>query len=271
MLNQEDSFRHKAATGQGQTSAAYCWIDPPRSGLENMRVDRLLLTWVESSSEPLTLLRFYRWEGPTVSLGANQEIPQALDLEYCRRRNIPLVRRPTGGRAVLHDHELTYALASNDRVLFPATGVLSTYLAVSKSLRAGFEILGGRPELAPPPSNRLNLAPRSGAGACFVSSARYELQWKGRKMVGSAQHRLKRSFLQHGSIPLKVDFTLMARVLKTPEALLRRRLTSVSDCCQRSVSFRELALALREGFSATLRVGFIPSPPELLFGGPFLH
>src|SRR5437773_2719744 len=96
-------------------------IDGTLAGAANMAVDAALLGEVERFPGARTVVRFYGWRGPTISLGRNQKVENALDVDYCRTNGIDIVHRPTGGRAVLHDDELTYAVISNDSSYFGDT------------------------------------------------------------------------------------------------------------------------------------------------------
>ena len=118
-------------------------IDAAASGAENMYRDRLLLQQAESSADLVTVVRLYGWSRPTVSLGRHQDPAQAIDLPYCKRNEIEWVRRPTGGRAVLHGEELTYAVVSNDPHLFPLGSISATYRLFSGILARGLGALGG--------------------------------------------------------------------------------------------------------------------------------
>ena len=113
-------------------------VDRPRSGLENMRIDRELLDWAEKCSDKITVVRFYRWAVPTISLGKHQKVEEAINQIYCQRAAIPIVHRPTGGRAVFHDHELTYSVVSNHAKYFPLESLKDTYRAIAAALRSWF-------------------------------------------------------------------------------------------------------------------------------------
>src|SRR5678815_3437297 len=181
-----------------------------------MTIDADLLAEVENSPDPKTFVRLYRWSRPTVSLGRNQKIEDAVDQAFCAENGIDVVHRPTGGRAVLHDDELTYAVASNDSVCFGDT-IYANYKSVSEALCAGFNRLGVPAVLAP--ETRRSPASANGADLpCFVSPSRYELTVKGRKIVGSAQRRLRRSFLQHGSMPILCDREKLARATRMADS-----------------------------------------------------
>ena len=242
------------------TSSSSCdnWayiVDGPRSGLENMRIDRELLAWTEKCSEKITVVRFYRWAAPTISLGKHQKVEEAVDPTYCQRASIPIVHRPTGGRAVFHDHELTYSLVSNQAKYFPLESVKETYRAIAAALRAGLQNLGIFAQLAKGTRGSPLLLPSNGGKKpCFISPSRHELLLGGYKLAGSAQRRLRRSFLQQGSFPLQVDYPKMAAALGIQENVLRETLLSVSRASGHEVAFEVLCKALKEGFEKTFRV-----------------
>lgn len=236
-----------------------CWIDErPRSGRENMEIDWALLSRAEREERPGVWVRFYGWERPTVSLGKHQSAAAAVDLDCCREWSIPIVHRPTGGRAVLHDDELTYAVASNDASRFPLGSVTQTYLAVARALQFGLRELGVETEMA-----RGGGAERRAAGSpspCFAAVSRHELLAEGRKIAGSAQRRLRRSFLQHGSLPLSIDYRLTARVLKSDPELLKARMLGLREALPGKISFVRLAQSLKLGFERTLNVDLLQGP-----------
>src|SRR5436190_17544775 len=183
-------------------------IDGAIDGRSNMAMDSALFDEVASSSGPRTILRFYQWSRPTLSLGRNQKIEKAVDTDYCASRGIDVVHRPTGGRAVLHDDELTYAVISNDSSYFGDT-IYGNYKAVSEALCRGYNALGVPAVLAPDTKKVGGFA--NGADLpCFMSPSRYELTVNGRKIVGSAQRRVRDTFLQHGSMPVTCDRKALA-------------------------------------------------------------
>ncbi len=184
-------------------------IDGALDGAANMAVDDALLDEVQRSPGARTVVRFYGWRRPTISLGRNQKIENAVDVDYCRANGIDIVHRPTGGRAVLHDDELTYAVISNDSSYFGDT-IYGNYRRVSEALCLGYNDLGIAAILAP--DTRKPDVPDNGIDPpCFLSPSRYELMVDGRKIVGSAQRRVRRSFLQHGSMPITCNRDHLAR------------------------------------------------------------
>ena len=190
-------------------------IDSAADGQINMAVDAALLDEVESSSETRTIVRFYQWSRPTISLGRNQNVEKAADADYCRAKGIDIVHRPTGGRAVLHDDELTYAVISNDSFYFGET-IYGNYKRVSGALCRGYNDLGIAAVLAPD-TRKPSVLDDSVDLPCFLSPSRYELMVEGRKIVGSAQRRVRHSFLQHGSMPITCNREILARATRLPD------------------------------------------------------
>ncbi len=159
----------------------------------NMAVDEALL----SAPQGGWTLRFYAWNRPTVSLGYAQPF-ERVDVALAQRLGMALVRRPTGGRAVLHAGELTYSITGPADSGVLAGGVSASYRRIAAGLQAGLGLLGAEPDVersgtAPLPRHK---------GPCFSARTRYELSVGGRKLVGSAQRRRDGRLLQHGSILL---------------------------------------------------------------------
>ena len=232
-----------------------CVLSPPLDGASNMRIDRRLQLFTEQSRRRVTLVRFYGWTEPTVSLGCHQSPDLAFAKDYCRTHGIPWVHRPTGGRAVFHHDELTYMVTSNDGSHFPLQSVRRIHREISSALQAGLSRLGIRSVSAPGDRLRDRALTRA-QKPCFVAPSRHELVQGTRKMVGSAQKKTKRSFLQHGSIPLVIHYDLMAAALGVDAEFLRSRTVSVSEAAGRPVSFGELSQALIQGFQQSFGIRF---------------
>lgn len=219
-------------------------VDPPADGAANMGVDAGLLAQLEHSPESRTIVRFYAWSRPTLSLGRNQRADKAADLPFCEEAGVDVVHRPTGGQAVLHDDEITYAVVSNEPSAFDGGSVYGTYQRVSEALAEGYRRLGVPVVLAPAGSGHTRF--RGNDNPCFLSQSRYELSVNGRKIAGSAQRRLRRAFLQHGSMPVSVDRELLARATRFADpALLEAEMAGLCECL-REVPERE---ALVEAFA----------------------
>ncbi|HEY8486748.1 MAG TPA: lipoate--protein ligase family protein [Limnochordales bacterium] len=243
-------------------------VDGAGSAAWNMAVDEAILEAVASGEQPPTL-RLYRWEPPAVSIGYFQEMAEAVNEAACRREGVEVVRRPTGGRAVFHDQELTYSVALPPGHPVAAGGILDSYRRLSLGLQEGLRRLGVQAELATPPA-----AGRGpGASACFDSASRHELEWAGRKLVGSAQtRRASGALLQHGSILLRFD-PLRAAMFLSPDPatagqlarVLAARAAGLEEAAGRPVSWEEAARAVAEGLAVALGIRWAPgglSPGE---------
>ena len=219
----------------------------PIAGSLNMAIDDYLFQSL--SSDPQTFLRFYRWERPTVSLGYSQDIRRVVDVNYCRKQGIDIVRRMTGGKLVLHHKEVTYSLCSSDEDTF--TSILAdSYKLVSQALMRGLEKMGLKPCLADAPPNsyvRGNLP-------CFSYPARNEIEVEGKKIVGSAQKRAGSKFIQHGSIPLEEDEGLLGPVSFLKRDENKERVISLSQALGRKVSFDWAVQYLTSGISEFFKI-----------------
>lgn len=232
---------------------AWRYLDTgPASGADNMAMDeKLLAEAVKGSAVPV--LRFYTWAPFAVSLGRFQDEASSVNLAACRKHGIDIVRRITGGRAVLHRHELTYSVISPiDNDLFP-NDVLGTYKVIASGLLAGLVRLGVPAEMVSPSGHRAEMVQRGPKEpACFSSPSWYEILVHGRKIVGSAQRRLAGAFLQHGSILIDYDPALEAEVI--PGGGRKAAVTCIRQELGRVVELSDVKLAFRSGFSEALGV-----------------
>ena len=220
-----------------------------------MAIDAGLLDEVEESPAPRTIVRFYQWRRPTVSLGRNQQITNAVDEDYCAQNGIDIVHRPTGGRAVLHDDELTYAVISNDTSYFGDT-IYGNYRRVSEALCEAFSRVGVQAVLACD-TRKPSIAGLEKDPPCFVSTSRYELMVNGRKIVGSAQRRLRRSFLQHGSMPIACDPERLARITRMADAsILRQEMAGITEFLSDRPSIEILTSAMIAAFQRYFSIEF---------------
>lgn len=204
----------------------------------NMAVDEAILRAVGEGKAPPTV-RFYTWKPPALSLGYFQDYGREVNEEACRRLGIQCVRRPTGGRAVLHDQEVTYAFVfpADDPLLPP--GVVASCRAIGEGIVAGLRRLG----VAVDPFSGKGRQARGHSAACFDAASWYEVTVGGRKLVGSAQVRRHGAVLQHGSILLEFDAEQLLAVLNwaergpngsggSGEALRHHLLTGVASLAQ---------------------------------------
>lgn len=174
----------------------------------NMAIDEAIAISVLKGSSPPSL-RFYGWETPSVSLGYFQRIDE-IHLHYCLQNNIPVVRRPTGGRAILHGDELTYSFSSRNDERFSG-GLKETYSLIGHAFLGAFRMMGLDVEMMErrQKGNTLIRSP-----LCFNSVSFGEISLRGIKLIGSAQRRWNEGFLQQGSIPYSVDEGLIKKVFR---------------------------------------------------------
>ena len=172
-----------------------------------MAVDAVLLD--QARQDGVCVLRIYTWARPTISLGRNQRARGVYDPERVRELGMEVVRRPTGGRAVLHWREVTYSVSAP---VDPAEPLRESYARINRLLLDGLRRLGVEAALARP---RVR-APLPGVAPCFETPTEGELVVDSRKLVGSAQYREPGALLQHGSILLDNDQPLLARVALHP-------------------------------------------------------
>jgi lipoate-protein ligase A len=193
------------------TGAHWRLLDtPPAPGAWNMAVDEALADGVREGGPPV--LRVYRWSPPCLSLGRNQP-SDGYDRGEIARRGIDVVRRPTGGRAVLHHRELTYSVAARENAL----GTLrEAYTAINRALVAGLRQLGVDARLHPAGPDR---APLPSLAPCFEQPVEGEVTAGGRKLVGSAQRRERGVMLQHGSLPIHDDQSAVAGLMLPGHAM----------------------------------------------------
>ncbi len=184
-------------------------LDPPATGAVNMARDETLLESAIAGGVPT--VRFYGWQPACLSLGSLQAFKRAAR-QPAGTAGIDVVRRPTGGRALLHDDEVTYAVAAPGNHPLVCGGIGPAYRRIAEALAAGLRELGV-PDFAIAPARR----PGSSGPACYDTASDFEIQVGGRKLIGSAQLRRPRpepgGVLQHGSIPLRFDAqTLLDRL-----------------------------------------------------------
>lgn len=164
----------------------------------------------EGESPPV--LRLYAWSPPAVSLGRHQVRERVVDERECRSMGVDVVRRPTGGRAVLHWDELTYSMVLPDSYPGLPRGVVDSYRWLSRVLVRALQDLGIEAAMAAPEGRGSGTAP----GSCFDTASPHEVQIEGKKVIGSAQLRRRGVLLQHGSIALR--FPARASRLLLPES-----------------------------------------------------
>jgi lipoate-protein ligase A len=230
-------------------------------GAMNMAIDEAILLSVSSNRSPPTL-RFYGWQPPCVSVGRAQSPEREIDLAACRRQGYTWVRRPTGGRAILHIDELTYSVTAPEGEQRVTGDIVTSYRRLSLGLVAGLRLVGcdiAQAGLQPDASQADKSA------ACFDVPSHYEVTAKNRKLVGSAQVRRKGVVLQHGALPLCGDVSRLADVLALSLAeraelktKLQNRAITLEEALGHRVSRSEVVAALSEGFGLALNLEWTP-------------
>jgi lipoate-protein ligase A len=213
-----------------------------------MALDEALMARARRTGEHV--LRVYAWSAPTLSLGRNQRASGVYLPDELERRGIGVVRRPTGGRALLHHREITYSVTAPCAA---DTGLTAEYGRINLLLRRALETLGVRVTVAAPESRS---APPS-AIPCFAEPARGELIFDGRKLVGSAQWRHDGALLQHGSILVDDDQASIPSLMHEPVALIGRPAT-LRDALGRAPVLNEVAEALFAAVRAHLDPRALP-------------
>ncbi len=234
--------------------------DRPCPAAYNMALDEAISVASKNGSAPPTL-RLYGWNIPSISLGYFQKINE-IDIGYCLQNNIPVVRRLTGGRAVLHGREITYSFSVKTRGQF-SRGLLDSYKKIGDALSLALSKTGVTPEIKLVKEPRPSL--RSGRGVksplCFQSTSYGEVTIRDKKVIGSAQKRWPDGLLQQGSIPLLVDKDALTDIfglnlspgITEPAAGLEEIVPGIDA--------EKLKEAIRRSFEETFNIRLIPSSP----------
>lgn len=237
-------------------------LHPPYPGAWNMVVDEAILESVAKKENPPTL-RLYGWCPYALSLGHAQCFAD-VDLPALQANGWDIVRRPTGGRAILHADELTYSICAPQDDSHVSGNVLESYRLLSNGLLKGLQLAGITADSQPSQEKDKQILNNP---VCFQHPSDYEITWQGRKLIGSAQARRHNGILQHGSIPLNGDIGRIVSVLayaqllereKARENLIQRAVT-VSEVLGRPVSWQDMADCVTQGFSQALDLQFQPA------------
>ncbi len=237
-------------------------VTGPARGAWNMAVDEAMVEHI-GRGESLPTLRLYSWQPACLSLGHAQPYADA-DLTRLQARGWDLVRRPTGGRAILHTDELTYSVTSAPGEPLMAGSVVESYGRLAPALLAAVRALGVEAEIKETPS----VEPSSTNPVCFEVPSTNEVTAKGKKLIGSAQARRKEGILQHGSLPLTGDLARITEALKFEDEAARReagqrllrRATTVESVLGHAPSWEDACEAFVTAFQAVLGLRFDPCP-----------
>lgn len=229
------------------------------TAFENMAIDEAIFRGQQRGFSPPTL-RFYGWQPPAVSLGYFQDGENEVHLAYCRESRIDIVRRPTGGRAVFHDRELTYSLIVREGTGLFSSGILDTYLIIGRCILKGLSMLGVQAEMTPQGRG----SPDAGLLIhCFSVPSRYEILVNGKKVCGSAQTRSNGAFLQHGSLLLHFDplkaVSVIAGSGDRQATFMKESVTALDEHMEGQPEPEEISRVLCRGFADVLGVTFVES------------
>lgn len=237
-------------------------------GAWNMAVDEAVLETSASGASPTTL-RMYAWQPACLSLGIAQSFAE-IDWPALEERGWHVVRRPTGGRAILHTDELTYSICGPQSEPRLAGGVLESYRVISAALLETLRILGVDAAVNEIPALGASTAARQPSGeqardpVCFTEPSNYEITAAGKKVFGSAQARRLNAVLQHGSLPLVGDLRRIVQVLRysTQEkreiaaSRVSERAATLQQLTGKSVSWWAAARAMQQAFESVLGLEF---------------
>lgn len=235
-------------------------VHPAARGAWNMAVDEALLEQAQAGrGTSLPTLRLYAWHPACLSLGHAQPFAD-VDNTRLREHGWDVVRRATGGRAILHTDELTYSITGNAEEPVLAGGVLESYNRLAQALLLVIQTLGLPVEIKEGKSND-GAIPNP---VCFEVPSTYEITVAGKKLIGSAQARKKEAVLQHGSLPLTGDLTRICQALvfedesarEAASARLLTRATTVHSALGRAVSWETATQTFVEAFETQLGVCF---------------
>jgi len=238
----------------------------PEVGAWNMALDEAILEAVGRKASPPTL-RLYAWQPACMSLGYSQPAAD-VDRDVVDQRGWHLVRRPTGGRAILHTDELTYSVIAPLDEPRVAGSVLESYRRLSVALLKALELLGIPAQAAKEYPNTVKT--NSGGPVCFDVPSNYEITASGKKLIGSAQARRMGGVLQHGSLPLYGDLTRIIQGLAYADDSARHmaaqrlleRAATVEMILNKAPSWEEAANAFRSGFQKALNLSFEEYQPN---------
>lgn len=228
----------------------------------NMALDEKLMDWHRDGQIP-PVVRFYGWNPPTLSVGYFQNVEKEINFDEVKKHKLGFVRRPTGGRGVLHEDELTYSvIVSEDHPKMPA-GVTEAYRVISEGLLEGFRFLGLDAEFSiPRTEEEKDRLKRPRSAVCFDAPSWYELVVEGRKIAGSAQTRQKNVILQHGSIILSLDEDKLFDVFKYSSDRVRERMqqafkkkaVAIRELTDKQLNIEQMKEAFRNGFEKGLDI-----------------
>lgn len=229
----------------------------PLDAAYNMALDEALAFSVRTGQSPPTL-RLYTWQSPSVSIGRFQRI-NSINHTLCCQRHIPLVRRPTGGRAVLHASELTYSFSAPATVAPFSGGLWESYHLLASAFSRAFTLLGLSPSL-----HDKKKSPQHRSPVCFSAPSYGEFTVNGRKCIGQAQRHWagnSAGLLQQGSLPLDIDYAEIAEFFGGAPGEHASAMVGIRELLP-DVTLEGLKLAVRQGFEVQFGASLAQGAPS---------
>ena len=235
--------------------------DGPGDAAWNMAVDEAVAESCRKRLSPPTF-RFYHWKGPALTVGYFQNTARDLDGSACREKRIAVIRRMTGGRAVLHGDDLTYSVAcGNNTAELPDT-IQGAFFAISRGFIDGLCRLGLEAEAVQAPLKKAGRSP-----ICFASTSRYEVTCSGRKILGSAQRRWRDGMLQQGSLLLRFNAESFYGLFRFPDDSRRQRaieearntIIGLNDLLPSPLDLKTVSNQVAAGFERAMGISLKPA------------
>lgn len=230
-------------------------------GAYHMALDEAMAILVGKGQLPPTL-RLYTWQPAALSLGMHQNLYQSIDRERARTLGVDIVRRPSGGRTVFHDMEITYSIILPESMPGIPRSIREAFRLLTQGLVQAYHLLGITHASLHEPPQHTQKTHKTDSPVCFEDPGESELVIHGKKAAGSAQARLHGALLQHGSVPLRYDEDKMFQLFYFPDDTTRTKAfqrfretaTSIEASLGKTVSPEMLKMALRDGFARALGV-----------------
>lgn len=247
--------------GSQKQSSTWRYLDTGfLSGCENMAIDEAIFLSCQQGKS-LPTIRLYGWTPPAISLGYFQKAENAINFEACKRRGVDVVKRLSGGRAVLHDKELTYSLICPEGTPPFGKTILETYKTISMCLISALKNLNLDVKWVTSKEKHSSFRHLNDKTvSCFSSPSWYEITVEGKKICGSAQKRGGGTWLQHGAILLEHDVEMLVEVLKSGKSKqefmdeICSSTTSINNHLGKKIDFYELKALVLKGFEANLGI-----------------
>lgn len=247
------------------TNKWYFISSGPCSPAYNMALDEALLHWHSKGLIP-PVIRFYEWNPATLSIGYFQRAKKDIDFDQLHRLNLGFVRRPTGGRAVLHEHELTYSVIVSEEYPNMPKMVTEAYKVISEGLLLGFRNLGLDAYFSVPDTEeKRDILKKPKSAVCFDAPSWYELVVEGKKVAGSAQTRQEGVILQHGAILIDLDDEKLISLFNFPSEAskesmrkhLPQKAVAINQLANRRIDVETCTKAFHKGFEDALKIELV--------------